>query len=246
MDKLTEWLNSWNPIITILTTVLTVLSFILAFYFYHKSIRRTALSYSINYFHLFHSPIQHYKKLEFFYDGKKVKTLNALKYVFWNTGHNTINKGELVALKPLMLFLDNEDEIYDIEILHSNNEASNAVITVIEEGKKYKIEFDYLDRDDGFIVKVLASTYKLRFSGKIKGIKTINYVKSPRGKLSRSEYYNRLSVFIGATLAIVGLATINIILSISLLSLFVLGLLNDFGNQKLPDSLSEIFDNKNG
>ena len=80
-------------------------------------------------------------------------------------------------------------------------QANNVKITPIEDGKKYKVDFDFLDENEGFVIKLLVSAWSTTFRGKVKGVRQLKYARYVR-KLS---YWEKPIRFFGFVLALVAL-----------------------------------------
>ena len=90
------------------------------------------------------------------YNGKKVETLSYTKVAFWNIGKETINNEDLSIKDPLRIILKDEI-IYDVEIIYSSQKANNFNINNSENTNEILLTFDYIDYNQGVIIKIVHS-----------------------------------------------------------------------------------------
>jgi hypothetical protein len=110
------------------------------------------------------------------FKGEEVKNLTVSKLAIWNSGKITIEQPDVPNTDPILISIKSSPEtnnrIYQVEILKVN-EPSNAIsIETIDEGKVYKVSFDYLDFNQGALFKVIhsgKSSDDIKISGIVKG-----------------------------------------------------------------------------
>lgn len=83
------------------------------------------------------------------YKEKKVENLQQLQFLIANTGERAIEPGP----KPLTLCLPKDLAVLDISIVHRHPEGREVEYTT--EDNEIKFEYDLLNKDDFFIVKLL-------------------------------------------------------------------------------------------
>lgn len=89
------------------------------------------------------------------YKGHPIERLAITKLVFWNAGSETITSSDVPAAAPFQIALSEDAEFlsYSLEFVKRN---SNAISMTLDDSKKnLLVEFDYLDKDDGFVVELL-------------------------------------------------------------------------------------------
>lgn len=143
----------------------------LAIYFYFKTKKVKRPTYTMTSFPLLNSEIRKIDNLEVKYFGEPVQNLTATKFAFWNAGNDTINKSDIPESAPLRFKAEEGITIYSVEVVFCSD-LSNNIIPKVRKGT-YSFDFDYLDRDQGCIVKILhsgVSSSNIVVSGKVKGV----------------------------------------------------------------------------
>lgn len=254
MNKFVQWFNDLNPVISIVGFVLGIISFVLSIIFYYKSKKQKKLSYAMSGFSLLTGQAKKYEKLSFLYNDIPIKNLTAVKLVLWNSGNETIDKNDVVYKDPFIITAKEGESIYDIEVITASNTSNNVSIEAIETGKKYQINFDYLDERDGFLISILHSgrgTSGVVFHGKVKGVKRIQRVanfnneqlKDKKMLGSKWLYRNiRLVMYIILLVGtIIMIAVTNSLYLIFLLIIFGLNIFIESSKKHLPEELHNAF-----
>jgi hypothetical protein len=105
------------------------------------------------------------------------KNISSIRFYFWNAGTEPIKKSDV--LKPLQLSLSAPDiQIVDLRILSvSRPEIVAPKISIVQgEQNLMSVEFDILEKDDGFAVQVLYAGSRgapLELAGTIEGVKKV-------------------------------------------------------------------------
>lgn len=157
-------------LITWLGLILGVVGIILAVIFYYRAKARKELKYYTYGFNLVHESLSEVPNLQVKFADKEIKNLTVTNLVIWNSGNMTIDKNDHVTLEPIRIVCDEEIVIYSLELEISVEPSNNIQIT--EHDKSYHCTFDYLDRNQGCIIKIFHSGKNMepiRLIGKIKG-----------------------------------------------------------------------------
>lgn len=161
-------------------SALGVLGIILGFYFYFLSRKFSRLSLqkqevSIIGMHR-SAPAD---GLEIRYKGKAVPRVTKVTAFFWNSGTDTIEGSQIATTDPLRINISEDSHLLNIEIIKQSRIVNNVHLEAKNDHNG--IYFDFLDKNDGFVLEILHSGGKgdLIFSGTIKGIpKGITLVES--------------------------------------------------------------------
>ncbi|MDR2570619.1 MAG: hypothetical protein LBD23_10045 [Oscillospiraceae bacterium] len=239
---------SENPWITLISIPLALIGLILTLILYFKGKRKKSIKYYLEGDSLFEDFVEKINGLSIQFFGKQIKTLTVTKIVFWNSGTETINREDFPTNDIFYINIEDGYEILDVSIIRSNNQSNNIAVSLSEDEKKIKIDFEYLDPKNGFILQIFhtSTEYSSKFNvnGSIKGF----------GKLSEGEVTDksRLSsisfvVFLLSVYAIFGITiwlffnvNINDVLktvTISLLWLMVISFIMMTKTIKIPKEL---------
>ncbi len=181
IEKLTNWVNNLDPIITLVSFLITIIGFPLSFYFYLKAKVYKRLSFAKHSFRLLSTALSQLDALHITYNEVPVKGLTATNIVVWNSGTQTINKIDVVPKKPITIFCQDENQIYDAYITTGNESTNNFVLKKINL-RKYQLNFDYTDKSHGCVLQVLHSGGFININGHIKGGRLVYVENTDRSK----------------------------------------------------------------
>lgn len=167
--KLIEELTLLN----IIFLALAILGIVLAIFFFIKSRKEKAPVYKTKTTQLVKNNLSSIEKLQILYDGETLQNLYLTKISIWNSGRETINKSDFVVRDPLIIDCQGDGIIYDFKIEYADER--NAVSVTKIDSKNLKIDFDYLDKNQGLLLSVFHSTdsSNLILKGSFKGARKI-------------------------------------------------------------------------
>ena len=174
-----------NPIITIMLVLIAPTSFIYAIINNRKNRKYKSLQYCLNSELLINDFSQKIYNLEIKYLKTKIDRLMVSKIVFWNNGSTTINSVDIPDSDKLSIQISNQFEILDVYMVVTSNESNKITFDLSSDKKAIHIDFDYLDKKDGFILQIFhtANDYRyLEINGYIKSYGKINSKKIMRDK----------------------------------------------------------------
>jgi len=166
-----------NPALNLATLILAVLGIFFTAYFYFRSRKSKAPTYTVRTINLVRDNLSKISTLDILYSGKKINNLSISKIALWNDGQETINSTDIAPLKPLIIIINNEYDILDVGILFQKNDANNFNINISEDKKSVDITFDYFDNKEGMVLQIFHTgnySEDIRIEGKIKSVKNIN------------------------------------------------------------------------
>lgn len=220
---------------------------ILAVIFYSKSRKLKRPIYWMRTFEILKGE-EKFPKLSIAYENGIVNTVSLTKIAFLNAGNETIDSGDIAPKNPLRIEIGGSFKILDKSVVYTKNEANNFRLEETEQKNTLKINFDYLDKNDGAIFQIIhdgASPDAINIKGSIKGVPRILNFK-------RKNYLNEIILLIGGVIA--GLAGIaisrhfNLALHweylIILVIVIFIGAMFVLISSKLPKSLIQNYDNK--
>ena len=160
--------------------------------------------------------------LQMCYNKKKINSLTYTRLLFWNEGTVTINRNDIAQADPLYIVARDDVKIYDARIMKNTKESNLFSVELNKMGNKIKLEFDYIDKDDATLIRIIHNGTKnndIYMEGYVKGFgKPKDHVKSKLNifvkrldNISRNFFHifiailSSLSVFlfIGAMVALV-------------------------------------------
>lgn len=143
-----------NPIYGIISFVLTVISFFLAFVFYYKSRTIKLPCYNKKSKNLISYELRQSKYIQVMFNGVAVKTLSTTCIAFWNNGRTTITKDDIALKDPLRIEAKGDSEILAVGILECNRPANNFNVELQEDGKSAIVSFDFIDFKHGVVIQI--------------------------------------------------------------------------------------------
>lgn len=117
---------------------------------------------------------RHFRQLEVKYQSREIEQLSSTTITIWNNGNKTLEENDIPKATPLRISTKDDVEILGYRISDINNKANKVTLTTFEEENRQslKIDFSYLDPNDGFKVEILhtgRSSSDIKISGRIKG-----------------------------------------------------------------------------
>jgi len=165
--------NTWFILIIAL---LAPMGIILTIVFYLKPRQKKSMSHSIISDTLIKDFVQKIDGLEICFSGKQIETLIITKIAFWSNGTETINHGDIPSNDSFSINIDDKFDILDMSVIQITNKANDIKAVLSENNKEVKINFDYLDKDDGFVIQLFhtGNIENINICGSIKGFGKIS------------------------------------------------------------------------
>lgn len=152
------------------------------YYQQQKTIR--SISYSIDFFNLLTSRSQLVSDIKVTI-GTRTLSRPVKIYVFiWNSGTSEISKHDIPVVAPLRLSLQNCDAV-ELAI-QTSSRLGNAVNLTSNTGNEAKIDFEYLNPGDGFVIEGLVEAHE-NFQAK-KEVSLLGELKGRYSKIERRTY----------------------------------------------------------
>ncbi len=169
-----EWLKlNW------LTILFGITSFIEGIWIYIISTRKKSVSYFNKHYQIIGENIKKFDKLVITYDGVELTSFAITTLSFWNSGTETLRNNDLPKVSPLSITINKDNSFLEGPIIiKQSNVANNISLNMSADKKLVLINFDFIDKNDGFIVKLYhtgISKDSIFVSGNIIGVKKINY-----------------------------------------------------------------------
>lgn len=84
-----------------------------------------------------------------------IDSLSATVFAVWNAGRATLDKNDVVLLKPLSISTSQSVKLLGASIIQTNNATCGALCTFKKTSNSATLTFDFLDCCNGFVVEVL-------------------------------------------------------------------------------------------
>lgn len=146
-----------NPVVGIIVIALAVAAPILAYVFYGKGRRLKGPSWAIRSNNLVREYTAKLPDLDIRYKGENVENLTMSRILFWNRGADTIRRTDIASADPLRVEAVGDIKLLNIELLETNNSASQFTATLAANQCSVLIEFEFLDRGQGAVLQVVHS-----------------------------------------------------------------------------------------
>ena len=178
IERITKMIDVFNknPWVTFLCFCIAILSLLLGIIFFLASRKKKDFRYSYNSNRLIKDFTQQIDGLNISYKSKTIESLTVTKYVFWNKGNETINSSDFPSTSKLKIKIKNDFKILDSKIIFTKNETNN-VNCELQNNEEVLLQFDYLDKGEGFVVQLIHTSTNdmdLCVKGTIKGIGDIS------------------------------------------------------------------------
>ena len=184
--------------VSMISLIVGVLSLITGFIFFVKSKKIKSPVYLSRTTRLIYRSIDQIDKLEILYDGVKQPAMTITKLAFWNKGRETIQSQDLTSKDQLRIEIDKEYDILSCDILTQTKKANDFRAEITEDKRSIIVNFDYLDYQDGVVLKIRHTGWDsndLVMKGSIKGA-TIKEIISPDRKWKKWKIFSRIAALL--------------------------------------------------
>ncbi len=178
MEEYLKWLND-NQWLNLAFLVLAVLSIIISIYLFKKSRKIKKPLFDKRSINVISEKIKNIGDIQVNYKGENIDNLTVTKVAFWNGGNDTLNETDQAPTDKLRIELDNDFKILEAEVIFQSNKTNN--ITIENLTNKIPIAFDYLDANQGGIIKFIhtgKNSSDIDLVGTFKGSSNLKRVKS--------------------------------------------------------------------
>lgn len=154
-------------------SIIAILSFLYAIICQQRNREKKEFSYCLKSNYLIRKRKRKFNKLFVTYGGKQIEDLCISKFTIWNSGNKTLNHADMVESRELTIFVLNDSEILEAEIICCSEETNRFVLEIVD-NHTVKIRFDYVDKKEGVVIQVMhTGESDIQISCKIKGGKQI-------------------------------------------------------------------------
>lgn len=143
-----------NPIYSIISFVLTVVSFVLAFVFYYRSQSVKIPCYNKRSQIVINSDKTYFHPIKVSFRDETINNLTVTYVVVWNNGRATITKDDIAQSDPLRIIAKPNTRILSVKVASDSRKANNLTVKFIKEENMALVTFDFLDYKHGAIIQV--------------------------------------------------------------------------------------------
>jgi len=145
----------------ILAVFLSMLGIIVGVILHFKSKKRKALFYSKASINIFSNKKQLIKDIKILYRDEKIENLTTTTVAIWNGGNETIDYSDLAPSNKLKILSREGIVFYDYDFVY-RSEPTNKIdfpdsMLVEEVDNQIHLKFDYIDKKQGCIIKIIHS-----------------------------------------------------------------------------------------
>lgn len=182
-----------NPYIWLFIAVCTILgvpAFFFSIYSQRKSNKKKEITFRKASQIIIGNQVKHYEELKIFYGGQEVKDLSVTEIIIWNSGNKDIRSEDIVSDRPLKIFATSDSRILSAEIVNEN-EKTNQFRLSETNSNNIKVEFDYVDSNEGVDVRIIhtGNSSNIKLDCKIIGGEEIKQEKESLFEKSLSQIY---------------------------------------------------------
>lgn len=174
--NISNYFSSHGGTVSFISLCLAVLGIAMSVYFYFKSRRRKIPVYRSRTTRIIRSSVNKIDSLEVLYNKKRLNALTITKVAFWNAGKETISSTDISLYDKLRLEIGEGFEFLSCDVVTQTKIANNFRCSIEEDKKTILIEFDYLDYDEGAVLKIRhtgSTNADIVINGSIKGVSAI-------------------------------------------------------------------------
>jgi len=180
MGIVTSWLSVFAQPDFVIGTTLTLFFGFLSFYFYFKGKRIKEISFTVEKICLAKQDAL-IEGLTFQYKGKGYDSISVSDVIIWNSRNEVINKADIASLEPLSIWLPEDTEILDAQIIRMNQKCNQFEIALDQ--NMVRIKFEYIAPNEGVAARIIhTNTDKdAVVKGTIKGGKPVHNIGKRSG-----------------------------------------------------------------
>jgi phosphate/sulfate permease len=141
--------------LAVVGVVTGVVGIVLAIVFYVRGKREKRPTFSTQSVNIVKDLRSRVGQVEMNFHGEPIDTLTATKLAFWNAGRETINGADISEALPLLIVPREGVTILQVDLIYSNSDADEFVLSTGEKPGTHRVEFAYLDQASGGIFQVL-------------------------------------------------------------------------------------------
>jgi hypothetical protein len=178
MEEYLKWLED-NQWLNLIFLILALIGVIVSIFLYRKSNKRKRPVFAIRSINVISEDIKRIGGVEINYKSDIIDNLTVTKVAFWNSGNDTINDIDQAPTDKLRIELDNQYTILESELLFQSSNTNN--IRINNSNNKIYIQFDYLDSNEGGIIKFIHTGKKssdVKMKGTFKGSDKLKYINT--------------------------------------------------------------------
>jgi hypothetical protein len=147
--------NPWVNLISIFGAFIAFPSLFLAIFFYIKGKTKKSIKYISRYDTLIDKGIdQKVIGLSISISNKQINKLAVSRIAFWNNGNKTLTCNDIPTLSKFTITINNDYDILDVSIIETLNPKNNISVTLLEDSRTIDIYFEYMDKNDGFVLQI--------------------------------------------------------------------------------------------
>ena len=157
--------------------ILWIIGIIIALILFIKGKRIKSIKFCIKNDPLIKDFDRQIEKLNIEYSGKQIKTFTITKIAFWNNGTETLNRSDIPINDKFTISIDNDFDILDASIIQESNKSNAITINFLDDKKMLLIDFEYIDKNEGFVLQLFHNDIKsdhISINGTIKGFGKIS------------------------------------------------------------------------
>ena len=193
-----------SPIAWLVLAIMTVISFVYAFYCQKVNKERKELSYAQDTDVLIYNQTSKFQKLKISYGDEIIDNLCVTKFAIWNSGNRVLEKGDFVVKKALAISALNEKQILEATVVNVTEKENKFHLKPV--GKtKVDVEFDYIAPENGVIIQIIhtGSRKDLEITSMIKGGEPIKQVHKEGESDNKNKVKKRKRRFIMGLIAMI-------------------------------------------
>ncbi len=151
-----DWLKSLmeDPVAWAILALISLGSFVYAVVCQHINQERKGFSYTASTHTWMERGERNFQKAMNTYAGQGIQERYITEFTIWNSGNKTIHPSDMVPSRELGIVALADCEILDAKIVKAP-EITNRFALAAESSSKWKITFDYVDRQEGLVLQVI-------------------------------------------------------------------------------------------
>lgn len=179
--QIKEFLSSTSWQINLIFLILAIASIIITIITYSRSKKKKKAAQIKRNFALISKTISAIPGLEITMGEEQINNLTLTYLAIWNNGSDILNYEDFAHSDPLKITVKDPYKIFMFEVDFIKDKCNNLLVKSSEDRRAILISFEYLNKYDGFVLKIYHNGLKeedVEVHGTIKG-----FGKIPNGKI---------------------------------------------------------------
>ena len=145
------WVETVGFLVGLVGSVAGLVGFVLHF----TGRRQKDLAYAVQGIGVIDESMSSFGDLQVTFNGQSVERVAVSRVLFWHRGEETIHGSDVPDSDPLRIIIGGDARVLSSRILAVSRSVVAPQVATVGETDRVGLDFEFLDRDDGFTVEIV-------------------------------------------------------------------------------------------